>query len=148
MDGLGEPRDQPIGMLPTIAHLIDEGLADTSEQHATMLEARPKPWVLDDALINRSKRVNGEALEWCGVYDRQLRRWLSQHLMPRSAPRGDTPAEGVQRDQRRVLNELLALLDELAANTIDRQLAKSDIQLGLEYVLGVGPPLPPRRPPT
>jgi hypothetical protein len=56
--------------------------------------------------------------------------------------------QGVQRDQRRVLNELLALLDELAANTIDRQLAKSDIQLGLEYVLGLGPPTPPRRPPT
>ncbi len=55
--------------------------------------------------------------------------------------------QGVQRDQRRVLNELLALLDELAANTIDRQLAKSDVQLGLEYVLGIGPPLP-RRPPT
>lgn len=54
----------------------------------------------------------------------------------------------MQRDQRRVLNELLALLDELAANTIDRQLAKSDIELGLEYVLGFGPPLPPRRPPT
>ena len=56
--------------------------------------------------------------------------------------------QGVQRDQRRVLNELLALLDELAANTIDRQLAKSDIQLGLEYVLGLGPSTPPRRPPT
>jgi hypothetical protein len=24
MDGLGEPRDQPIGMPPMIAHLIDE----------------------------------------------------------------------------------------------------------------------------
>jgi hypothetical protein len=32
----------------------------------------------------------------------------------------------VQRDHRRVLNELLALLEKLAANTIDRQLAKSD----------------------
>lgn len=62
MDGRGEPRDQPIGMLPTIAHLIDEGRADTSEQYETLLEARPKPWVLDDALINRSRRVNGERL--------------------------------------------------------------------------------------
>lgn len=147
MHGRGEPRHQPIGMLPTIAHLIDEGLADTSEQYATMLEARPKPWVLDDALINRSKRVNGEALEWCGVYDRQLKRWLKQHLTP-AQRREVTRLQGVQRDQRRVLNELLALLDELAANTIDRQLAKSDVQLGLEYLLGFGPPLPPRRPPT
>lgn len=112
-----------------------------------LLEARPKPWVLDDALINRSKRVNGEALQWCGVYDRQLTRWLSQHLTP-AQRREVTRLQGVQRNQRRVLNELLALLDELAANTIDRQLAKSDIQLGLEYVLGLGPPLPARRPPT
>jgi hypothetical protein len=38
--------------------------------------------------------------------------------------------QSVQRDERRVLNEILALLDELAVNTIDRQLAKSDTQLG------------------
>ncbi len=134
-------------MLPTIARLIDEGLADTSEQYTTLLEARSKPWVLDDALINRSKRVNGEALQWCGVYDRQLKRWLGQHITP-AQRREVIRLQGVQRDQRRVLNELLALLDELAANTIDRQLAKSDIQLGREYVLAFGPPLPPRRPPT
>jgi hypothetical protein len=83
--------------------------------------------VLDDAPI---KRVNGEALEWCGVYDRQLTRWLSQHLTP-AQRREVTRLQSVQRDQRRVLKELLALL---AANTIDRQLAKSDVQLGLEYV--------------
>jgi hypothetical protein len=56
MTGRGEPRPQPIEMLPTIAHLMDEGLADTSEQHATLLEARSKPWELDDALVNRSTR--------------------------------------------------------------------------------------------
>jgi hypothetical protein len=66
INGRGEPRHQPIARLPTIAHLIDEGLADTSEQYATLREARPKPWVLDDVLVNRSKRVSGEALEWSG----------------------------------------------------------------------------------
>jgi hypothetical protein len=39
MDGRGEPRNQPIGMLATIARLIHEGLADTREQHATLLAA-------------------------------------------------------------------------------------------------------------
>jgi hypothetical protein len=56
MDGRGEPSHQPIGMPPTVAQLIDAGLADTSAQCATLLEARPKPWVLDDALVERSKR--------------------------------------------------------------------------------------------
>jgi glutathione S-transferase len=147
MDGRGEPRPQPIGMLPTIARLIDQGLTDTTEQYETLLKARPKPWVLDDATINRSKRVNGEALEWCGVYDQQLKRWLGQRLTP-AQRREVIRLQDVQRDQRRVLNEILALLEELAANTIDRQLAKSDAQLGLEYLLGFGPPLPPRHPKT
>ena len=145
MDGRGEPRNQPIGMLATIARLIDERLADTREQYATLLEARPKPWVLDDALVARSRRVNSEALDWCGVYDPQLTRWVGQRLTP-SQRREVIRLQGVQRDQRRVLNEILALLQELAANTIDRQLAKSDVELGLEYLLGFGPPLPPRRP--
>jgi hypothetical protein len=147
MTGRGEPRPQPIGMLPTIARLIDDGLADTSEQYASLLKARSKPWVLDDALVNRSKRINGEALEWCGVYDQQLKRWLGQRLTL-AQRREVVRLQSVQRDQRRVLNEILALLDELAANTIDRQLAKSDTQLGLEYLLGFGPPLPPRHRPT
>ena len=119
MDGRGEPRHQPIGMLPTLARLIDQGLTDTQEQYETLLQARPKPWVLDDATINRSKRVNGEALEWCGVYDQQLKRWLRQRLTP-AQRREVIRLQDVQRDQRRVLNEILALLEELAANTIDR----------------------------
>jgi hypothetical protein len=62
-------------MLGTIASLSDEGLRDAREHYATLLEARPKPHVLDDATIARLKRVNGESLEWCDVYDRQLARW-------------------------------------------------------------------------
>ena len=65
-------------MLPTIASLIDEGPG--REHYATLLEARPKPYVLDDATIERTKRVNREGLEWCNVYDRQLLRWRSQRL--------------------------------------------------------------------
>lgn len=133
-------------MLASIAMLIDEGLADSSQQYATMLEARSKPWVLDDALVSRCKRVYGEALEWCGVYDRQLTLWLGEQLTA-GQRREVVRLQGVQRDQRRVLNELLALLEELGQNTINRQLAKSDAQLGLEYLLGFGPPLP-RQPPN
>ena len=147
MVGRGEPRPQPIEMLGTIARLIDQGFTDTQDQYTTLLKARPKPWVLDNATITRSQHVNGEALEWCGVYDQQLKRWLAQRLTP-AQRREVIRLQHVQRDQRRVLNELLALLDELAVNTIDRRPAKSDTQLGLEYLLGFGPPLPPRHPKT
>ncbi|MCA1679799.1 MAG: hypothetical protein LC777_13045, partial [Actinobacteria bacterium] len=80
MTGRGEPNWQPISMLATIASLSDEGLRDAREHYATLLEARPEPHVLDDATIARTKRVNGESLEWCDVYDRQLARWRRQRL--------------------------------------------------------------------
>ena len=67
-------------MLATIASLSDEGLRDAREHFATLLEARAKPHVLDDAMIVRTKRVNGESLEWCDFYDRQLVRWRRQRL--------------------------------------------------------------------
>ncbi|HEX8157243.1 MAG TPA: hypothetical protein VF526_07635 [Solirubrobacteraceae bacterium] len=42
----------------------------------------------------------------------------------------------MQCDLRAVLTQILELADELARGTIERQLAKSDLELGLEYVLG------------
>lgn len=122
-------------MLPMIAKLTDEGLRDAREHYDTLLQARPKPYVLDDATIARTKRVNGEGLEWCGVYDEQFRRWRRGHLT--ASQRGEVARlTGVNQKLRSVLTEILKLADELGAGTIERQLAKSDEQLGLEYLLG------------
>jgi hypothetical protein len=78
--------------------------------------------------------------------NRWMLRWPTPQRLTPSQRREVIRLQGVQRDQRRVLDEILALLQELAANTIDRQVAKSDVQLGLEYLLSFGPPLSPRRP--
>jgi hypothetical protein len=138
VNGRGEPRWQPISVLPTIASLIDEGLRDGREHHTTLLEARPKPHVLDDATIERTKRVNREGLEWCDVYDRQLLRWRGQRLTD-AQRREIARLEGVQRDLRLMLTRILELADELGRGTIERQLAKSDLEVGLEYLLGSRP---------
>lgn len=44
--------------------------------------------------------------------------------------------QDVQRELRVVLTQVLELADELGRGTIERQLAKSDLELGLGYVLG------------
>ncbi len=125
-------------MLATIGALIDEGLGDAREHYATLMEARPKPHVLDDATIARTKRVNGEGVEWCGVYDQQLQRWSSQR--PTGAQRREiTRLQSVNQQLRSVLCEILELADELGRGTIERQLAKSDLELGLEYLLRAAP---------
>ncbi|MCA1697479.1 MAG: hypothetical protein LC790_00655, partial [Actinobacteria bacterium] len=85
-----------------------------------------------------TKRVNGEGLEWCDVYDRQLARWQEQRLT--GAQRTEVERlQGVQQELRLVLTQILELADELGKGTIERQLAKSDLELGLECVLGLRP---------
>lgn len=118
--------------------MIDEGLRDGREHYATLLEARPKPHVLDGALIERTKRVNGEGLEWCGVYDRQLRRWRGQRLTD-AQRREIARLQGAVGELRGVLTQILELAEELGRGTIERRLAKSDVELGLEYLLRSAP---------
>jgi hypothetical protein len=38
-----------------------------------------------------------------------------------------------------MLTQILELADELGRGTIERQLAKSDLEIGLEYLLGSHP---------
>jgi hypothetical protein len=138
VSGRGEPNWQPISMLATIASLIDGGLADARGHYAMLLKARPKPFVLDDATIADTKRVNGEGLEWCDVYDRQLQRWLSERLT--GAQQGEVARlQGVSGELRVELTRILELADELGEGTIERQLAKSDLELGLERLLRSDP---------
>jgi hypothetical protein len=138
--GRGEPNWHPITALPLIETAITGGLDAAREQHELLLKARPKPYVLDDATIARTRRVFCESLEWCGVYDEQLRRWRSGRLTP--AQRRDIArVENAKRETRAVITAILDLADELSAGTIERQLSTSDEQLGLEYLLGLHPPL-------
>lgn len=129
---------QPISALPTIAMLVDEGLRDARERYATLLEAKPKPHVLDDATIARVKRVNGEGLAYCDVYEEQLRRWRSARLTDVQR-REVARLESATRELRLVLSQILALAAELAGGTIERQLSKSDAEIGVEYLLRAHP---------
>jgi len=47
--------------------------------------------------------------------------------------------KGALRELRLVLTQILALADELGRGTIERQLAKSDLEVGLEYLLRADP---------
>ncbi|KXI79841.1 hypothetical protein ACS52_09010 [Bacillus cereus] len=48
---------QPIQNLPIIGNLIDGQFADAKEQYVSLLEARNKPHVLNDAIIQRTIHI-------------------------------------------------------------------------------------------
>jgi hypothetical protein len=128
---------QPISEMPLIASMIDGALDDTRIHLETLIQARTRPHVLDDATIDRSKQVHTEQLEFVDIYARQISRWRT------ARPSADHTRElnrmdGQNQQLRTVTEAVLALADELRKGSIDRIMGMSDIELGLQALLGRG----------
>lgn len=128
------PHWQPLTALPLIASLIDGELADGQEHHATLLSVRDRPYVLDDATVERSIKLHTEQRDFLGVFAEQLARW--RHEQPSFAQRRELDRlEGQLERLCKVLSDILALAEELQQGTIEQVLAKSDVELGFEALL-------------
>ena len=130
---------QPIGKILLVASMIDGALSDTADHIQTLTKARAQPHVLDDATIDRVERVHREQLEFVDIYAEQLRLWRDQDpsaVQPRELERLE---EQICR-LRQVTTDVLALAAELRKGTSDRIMAMSDLELGLQALLGTLPP--------
>ena len=128
------PHWQPLTALPLIASLIDGELADGQEHHAALLAVRDRPHVLDDATVERSIKLHTEQRDFLGVFAEQLERW--RHEQPTDTQRRELDRlEGQLERLRTVLNDILQLAEELKQGTIERVLAKSDLELGIEAMM-------------
>ena len=126
---------QPITLMPLIANMIAGALTDSRDQLGTLTQARARPHVLDDATIDRVDRVYGEQLEFVDIYTQQIRRWRSESPSAHHIGEQDR-MEKQNQELRAVTAEVLALARELRKGTIDRIMGMSDLELGLQAVLG------------
>ena len=128
------PHWQPLTALPLIASLIDGELADGQEHYATLVAVRDRSHVLDDATVERSLKLHTEQRDFLWVFAEQLARW--RHEQPTDAQRRELDRlEGQLERLRKALTAILELAEEIKQGTIDRVLAKSDLELGLEALL-------------
>lgn len=130
------PNWQPISMLPKIAELIDGELADAEEHHTTLLQVRDRPHVLDDATVQRSIKLHTEQLEFLWVFQEQLVHWRQTGLKPHERKEIDRLSVQLGR-LHTVLADILVLADELRQGTIDKVLAKSDLEMGIDALRGI-----------
>jgi hypothetical protein len=127
------PQWQPLSRLPMITAILDGMLADTEEHYQNLLQAKPKPYVLD-ATVARVIKVSSDQAADFRLYQEQLARWQRDTLTP--AQRQEVTRLGEQLGRLRVVNAaILTLAEELQAGTIERMLAKSDLEIGLEWLL-------------
>jgi hypothetical protein len=130
---------QPISQMPLVASMIDGALSDTADHLQTLTKARAQPHVLDDATIDRVERVHREQLQFVDIYAEQLRRWRDQG--PSAARRQELDRlEEKNRHLRQTTTAVLTLATELRKGTIDRVMTMSDLELGLQTLLGTLPP--------
>ena len=113
--------------------------ANATEPEQTLREAKQRPHVFDDALVDRIDKVYGDALEMTGLFEQQLRRWRNSGLTV-DQKRDVARLEGQVLCLRRELTTILALAAEIRQGTIDRVMDKSDLEFGLEVLLGIRPP--------
>lgn len=125
---------QPISMLPTLATHIDGMLEASQEQYETLQPARAKPHVLDDFTVNRVLKAFTTQIADLHLFDEQLQRWLTEEIT--STQQAEVERLQVQmKTLREIDTSVLALARELSQGTIEKQLAKSNEQLGLEALM-------------
>lgn len=129
------PRWHPIEALPMIGEAIG-GMLDSCQDVARSLElARSRPHILDDYTIGRVREVHGTQLNDLWWYTEQLARWYQASPTPAQV-RELTRLGGQLEALRHTLTASLDLAEELQAGTIEKILAKDDVELALEYLLG------------
>ena len=133
-----QPTWQPITQLPLIASAIDGMLELAEEQYAILQQARSKPHVLDNHTVGRVIAVYTTQRDDLWLYAEQLRRWTAQKVTDAQRREAGRLTGQLER-LGQVVTDILALADELKGGTIEQMLAKSDEQLGLEFLLRHSP---------
>ncbi|MBV8054328.1 MAG: hypothetical protein JO071_03705 [Deltaproteobacteria bacterium] len=126
---------QPISALPLIGSMIDGLLDEAEQQYETLRFCRGQPHVLDDYTVGRVIKVYTEQADDVRVYAEQLSRWSGLNLAPSQRREVDRLSEQIPRIRERI-SAILALATELKGGTIETVLGKSDLEVGLEFLLG------------
>jgi hypothetical protein len=127
-------RWQPISQLPVIASMLDDMLATNQDQYALFDEARDKPHVLDDAIVQRALKLYREEADDVAIYTEQFARWKREVLTDAERLELDRLSGQLSRHEA-LLKRILTVLDELKAGTINQIMKKSDLELGLDVLL-------------
>jgi len=129
---------QPISQMQLIAKMIDDSLDDTRKHLQTLTKARTRPHVLDDATIDRVEQVHTEQMDFVEIYTQQISRWRTETPSPSQIRELDR-METQNQQLRAVTADVLTLAAELRRGTIERVLDMTDLELGLQALLGSQP---------
>jgi hypothetical protein len=115
-DPRGEPNWQPVTAVTMMAGMLTGQLAANREQLELLERARREPWLLDDATVDRVKKVFGVQRDDMWLWEENGRRWQALDLD--TATRAQVDGYMSLAAQFATTNtEVLAQADEIADGT-------------------------------
>ncbi len=123
----------PLSFLPTFSVMLHELLEQTAIQYENLCKAKSKPHVLDDQLIERLRNVYREQQEQEGFWEHQLDTWKKQRPNSNQQRKIQELIEPARRFKR-LNQQTLDLIDELAPHTLTKLLQKDPVESGLTFV--------------
>ena len=121
-------------MLPTYVMLGREQLQEATKVFEMFKSCEYRPHVLDDHLVNRTIKLCTDQNEMTWVPIEQCRRWRTQS--PSKEQLEDIiKVENSFNDLHSINEKMLVLANKLKKGTIDSVLSKSDLEVGLDFLL-------------
>ena len=125
----------PLSKLPLFTTLVDGMLQDTKDMYPLLWRAKDKPWVMDDATIERTIRLYTERLEMLPTHTEHITRWRKEHLTPQQKHELDRLEKATVETQE-LVQRILDMATAMQAYTIDKILAKEPGELALDVLSG------------
>ena len=123
----------PISMLPMFATMISGQLEEAKNQYENLLQAEHKPYVLNDAIIERTIKVFKEQLDFICLYENQISKWHDEETLTTKIESDLSISQVQLAELNKVLTNILSLTNKLKSRTIEKVMGKSDFELGMDF---------------
>ena len=134
-DPRGEPDWHPVTAVTT---MLTGQLAANRGQLELLERACREPWLLDDATVDRIKKVFGVQRDDMWLWEENDRRWQVLDLDTATRTKAGEYMS-LTAQFATTSTEVLALAGELASGTINKVMVKSDLELDIEAIRRDGP---------
>lgn len=120
-------------MLPILATMISRQLEEAKNQYENLLQAEHKPYVLNDAIIDKTIKVFKEQLDFICLYENQISKWHDEETLTPKIESDLSISQAQLEDLNNILTNILSLANKLKNGTIEKVMAKSDLELGMVF---------------
>jgi len=125
-----EPTWRPLTSIDMVTAIAVQSLAFAQEHLDTVGPVRP--YVLDDHTVARMLRIWGNAKDNNALFADQARRWQTEAATQPDYHQAVTELVSIVDQERGLIDEIIATAQKLEQVTIERLLAKSDFEVGLD----------------